>query len=265
MSHHSNGRVEESGKIAFVICPIGETESEIRKRSDQILNHIITPVVAERGYKAIRADQISEPGIITSQVINHLINDDLVIADLTGHNPNVFYELAIRHAIKKPVVQMIQKGESIPFDVSTSRTISIDHKDLDSVAEAKKELIKQIQAVEKDPAKVDSPISMAVDLQVLKRSQNPQLKIMADLRSMMNELNHAIFEINDKLDTMIIERNSHIARKPRFYPGISDETEYEMLRKLNTISKYFTELSDKASESKKRKSLHQKKSTTKKG
>jgi hypothetical protein len=77
--------------------------------------HIIHPVAKECGYLAIRADEISEPGIITSQVIQHLLDDHLVIADLTGHNANVFYELAIRHAIRKPVLQLIQKGEQIPL------------------------------------------------------------------------------------------------------------------------------------------------------
>jgi hypothetical protein len=189
----------ESCKTAFVICPIGEPQSEIRKRSDQILKHVIGPAVAEQGYKVIRADQISEPGIITTQVINHIINDDLVVADLTGHNPNVFYELAIRHAIKKPVVQIIQKDEKIPFDVSTTRTIPLDYRDLDSVDETKRELIKQIKAVERDPSKVDSPVSMAVDLNVLEKSQNPQLKVMADLKAMMNELNRGMSEVRDSL------------------------------------------------------------------
>lgn len=190
---------EESEKIAFVICPIGEPESETRKRSDQILKHVIEPPVSELGYKAIRADKISEPGIITSQIITHIMNDALVVADLTGHNPNVFYELAVRHSIKKPVVQLIQKGEKIPFDVSITRTIQIDHKDLDSVEEAKRELGKQIRAVEKDPTKVDSPISVAVDLQVLKQSDDPQRKALAELRSMMQNVATSIENIREIL------------------------------------------------------------------
>jgi hypothetical protein len=86
-------------KTCFVIAPIGEADSEDRKRSDQVVNFVITPAVAECGYKPIRADKISEQGIITSQVIEHIVNDPLVIADLTKQNANVFYELAIRHAI----------------------------------------------------------------------------------------------------------------------------------------------------------------------
>ncbi|MCE7699615.1 MAG: hypothetical protein K8E24_012670 [Methanobacterium paludis] len=112
-------------KTCFVIAPLGEPESEIRKRSDKILRHIITPVAEECGYKTVRADEISEPGIITSQIIQHIMDDELIIADLTGQNPNVFYELAIAHVIKKPLVQIIKKDEDIPFDIASTRTIPI--------------------------------------------------------------------------------------------------------------------------------------------
>jgi hypothetical protein len=58
--------------ICFVISPIGEEGTEIRRRADQVLKHIITPAAEECGYETIRADKISEPGMITSQVIQHL-------------------------------------------------------------------------------------------------------------------------------------------------------------------------------------------------
>jgi len=58
-----------TAKTCFVIAPIGEPDSETRKRSDQVLKHIISPAIKERGYAATRADEISEPGIITTQVI----------------------------------------------------------------------------------------------------------------------------------------------------------------------------------------------------
>ena len=138
-------------KKAFLICPISEEGSEIRKRSDQILNYIITPVANDCGYNVDRADKISKPGIVTTQIVTLIINADLVIADLTGKNPNVLYELALCHALKKPTVQIIEKDEQLPFDIAMCRTIQLNHKDLDSVENAKKEIAKQIKAVEKDP------------------------------------------------------------------------------------------------------------------
>jgi hypothetical protein len=65
--------------ICFVIAPIGKDATETRLRSDKVLKHIIGPVAEECGYEAIRADKISEPGMITTQVINHILNDAMVV------------------------------------------------------------------------------------------------------------------------------------------------------------------------------------------
>jgi len=132
---------EKSTQTCFVIAPIGKEGSDVRVRSDQVLKHIIKPAANDCGYETVRADQISEPGLITSQVIQHVVEDPLVIADLTGWNPNVFYELSLRHALKKPVVQIIHATETIPFDIAASRTIHVDHHDLDSAARAREEIV----------------------------------------------------------------------------------------------------------------------------
>ncbi len=179
---------QDKGKLCFVIAPIGDEGTAGRQRSDQVFNHIITPVAKECGYEPIRADKISEPGIITSQVIQHLLDDALVIADLTDRNANVFYELAIRHAVRKPVVLIIRAGERIPFDVAQSRTIQVDHTDLDSVDRCKKEICKQIRAVERDPGDVDTPLSVAIDIQHLRQSENPLAKSNAEIISLLQDI-----------------------------------------------------------------------------
>ena len=196
-------------KICFVIAPIGEEESEIRKRSDQVLKYIIEPAVNEYGYNPIRADQISEPGLITSQMIQHIIDSPLVIADLTGRNPNVFYELAIRHAIRKPLIQIIEKGEQIPFDVAGTRTISVNYRDLDSVANAKAEINRQIRAVTKDPSRVYSPISMALDLQNMRSSDNLEQRSLADIIEGVSEIQTGILNIQSDLASESVLQNKY--------------------------------------------------------
>lgn len=186
----------------FVIAPIGEPESETRKRSDQVLNHVVRPAVSECGYIAIRADEIDKPGIITSQVIQHVVNDDLVIADLTERNPNVFYELAIRHAISKPLVQIMKKGEQIPFDVAATRTIFVDHRDLDSVAEAKTKIVDQIRELEKGTSDVETPISVSLDLQLLRQSEKPEDRSLADLVAVISGLRGDLGKMETKIDSM---------------------------------------------------------------
>ena len=187
-----------NSKSCFVIAPIGKENSPERKRSDQVFKHIISPAALECGYEAIRADNLAKPGLITSQIIEHLIADQLVIADLTGHNPNVFYELAIRHVIKKPVVQIIQATESIPFDVASTRTIHFDHKDLDSAAKCKEEIVQQIKAVESNAEEVDTPISVAIDLKFLRQSDNPLEKSNAEIMALLQQLRLGIEQITQR-------------------------------------------------------------------
>lgn len=188
-------------KICFVISPIGDTDSETRKRSDQVLKHVVRPAVTSCGYAAIRADEIDKPGIITSQVIQHVVNDPLVIADLTERNPNVFYELAIRHALRKPLVQIIRKGDSIPFDVAGTRTISVDHKDLDSVESAKNEIVDQIKALEKDSSDIETPISVSLDLQLLRQSEKPEERSLADLVAAVVDLRASLSGLEARIGT----------------------------------------------------------------
>jgi hypothetical protein len=128
------GKPPEKGKKAwkttcFVIAPIGDEESEERKHSDMVLEALVRRALEGEGYDVLRSDQITTPGMISGQVVDHLLNAGLVIADLSFHNPNVFYELAIRHMIGKPTVHIIRNGEGIPFDLKDFRTITIDTED----------------------------------------------------------------------------------------------------------------------------------------
>jgi hypothetical protein len=164
------------------------------------LKHVIAPAAKECGYDALRADQISQPGMITSQVIQHLLDDPLVVADLTGRNPNVFYELAVRHAVGKPSVQIIQGGEPLPFDVAESRTIQFDHHDLDNVAKCRDDLVAQIRKVEQNPNDVDTPISVALDLKALRQSDNPLEKSSAEIITMLQEIRTKMGEIAERRD-----------------------------------------------------------------
>lgn len=93
-------------RSCFVISPIGADGSDIRQRADDLFEFILKPVLEPKGVDILRADHLTSPGSITGQVIERVMNSDLVIADLSGHNPNVFYELALRHAVQKPYIQL---------------------------------------------------------------------------------------------------------------------------------------------------------------
>lgn len=144
-------------KVCFIITPIGKEGTEVRKNADEVLEYIINPVCESFGYSVVRADKMSNSGLITKAIIEQIISSDLVIADLTGSNPNVFYELAIRHSYRKPAIQMIKGAMEIPFDIANMRTISYDTT-LSGADFAKKEIAAMMTAIENGEV-VHNPVS----------------------------------------------------------------------------------------------------------
>ena len=127
-------------KTCFVVSPIGETDSEIRSNADKLFKYIISPVCESCGFEPVRVDQINDSDSITQTIIDKLLSSELVIADISGHNPNVFFEMEYRKCTDKPIIHLKKKGETIPFDVNTVRTFEYDLTDLDNVEETKKRL-----------------------------------------------------------------------------------------------------------------------------
>ncbi len=194
---------EVKEKVCFIICPLDKEGSEIRKRSNDVRDFIIKPVVEKYGYKLIRPDEIATPGIIQIQIISHLLNSELVIADLSGHNANVFYELAIRHATRKPFIQLIQKGQSIPFDICTNRTIEINL-EIGDATRAKEQIEEQIKEIEKNPKKTfENPISISESYDIFSKSQDATQRGFATILAFLNKISSKI----DKMATPIFSYN----------------------------------------------------------
>ena len=147
----------------FYIAPIGDEGSEARKHSDLFLGSIVEPALEPFQLKVIRADSIDKPGTITRQIIEYIMRSRLVIADLSFHNPNVFYELALRHAVKLPIVQLIRTVDTVPFDVNQMRTIQIDTTDIYSLVPRidsyRAEVANQVRRALEPDHVVDTPIS----------------------------------------------------------------------------------------------------------
>ncbi len=146
-------RDRELMKRCFVISPIGNAGTDIRKNADQLYQHIIKPVCEKCGFAAQRIDEFNTPDSITQEILEALNDYDLVIADLTGHNPNVFFEIGYRTRSQKPIIHLKRKDEIIPFDVSTIHTFEYDLTDLDMVTATKDRLEQVIKNFKYDEAK----------------------------------------------------------------------------------------------------------------
>lgn len=110
-------------KICFIVTAIGESGTETRDRADEVFSYLIAPVCEELGYKPVRVDQVDAVDNINETIITYLKTAPMVVADMTGHNPNAFYELGFRQAKELPLVPIIQAGNGLPFDVISQRTV----------------------------------------------------------------------------------------------------------------------------------------------
>src|SRR2546425_1604261 len=109
----------EAKEICFIICPFGGWHDAYSKE-------IFYPAVEEAGLQARRADDIYGPSSIVGDIWQFVRRARVVLADLTGRNPNVLYELGLAHAVQRPVVMVTQSMDDIPFDIRALRVIEYD-------------------------------------------------------------------------------------------------------------------------------------------
>jgi hypothetical protein len=178
---------------AFVICQIGDEDSEVRARADEIFSFVVEPVVREFELTPTRSDRDPTPGQVTAQIIRSLTAASIVIADLTGRNPNVYYELGVAHSFGIPVVILVDAVDSLSFDTSQERVIELGEQERLGVAEAekaKRKLRESLQVVLDDGYVPSSLVSEAAGSRSLQdlAPDNPIATELAFVRSGVEQL-----------------------------------------------------------------------------
>lgn len=204
---------KEETKLCFVIGPIGDEHTPVRTNADWLLKGIVKPTLAAPpfDYSVKRADEFTEPGLITDQVVSATMDAALVVADLTGWNANAFYELAIRHMVGKPVIHMIRAGERLPFDVKDYRAIiySIDHPN--DVEQARRALAAQAKAIEAAGYEPRNSITRLRGLPKPPDSADPEEKLIAQLSARIERLDSRL----SLMDWTVIQIVAEISRAGR--------------------------------------------------
>lgn len=104
----------------FVVMQFGEPY-------DAVYTDVIMPVVEDAGLEAYRVDDVYRPGIILQDIIQGIVESELIIAEITPPNPNVFYELGYAHALDKPSILLADRQKELPFDIRSYRCIFYDN------------------------------------------------------------------------------------------------------------------------------------------
>jgi hypothetical protein len=111
---------EGANPRAFVVMQFGEPY-------DSLYSEVIKPVAETMGLEAYRADDVYKPGIILQDIIRGILEAEVVIAEITPVNANVFYELGYAHALDKPTILLAERRSELPFDIRSYRCIFYDN------------------------------------------------------------------------------------------------------------------------------------------
>ncbi|MBI1923455.1 hypothetical protein HYR99_04305 [Candidatus Poribacteria bacterium] len=113
-------RFDRARPQAFVIMQFGEPY-------DTLYTEVIKSVAEKMGLEVYRADSVYRPGIILQDIIGGIVESEVVIAEITPPNPNVFYELGYAHAKEKTTILLAERGRELPFDIHGYRCIFYDN------------------------------------------------------------------------------------------------------------------------------------------
>lgn len=193
-------------RTCFVLMPFA-------KKYRQVFEHGIKPVAQKAGFQCIRADHPVGPQNIVRDIIKSIFTADVIVADISEANPNVFYELGVAHSIPKKTTILIcdKQNSKLPFDLASYRTIFYDN-NIDGI---RKVLRKKLErAFKKFDESVIGPTNPVQDF--LPPEREPlvleRIKLQQQIETLKSKLNH----VSSSSDALLI---SDIQKAPHLWEG----------------------------------------------
>jgi hypothetical protein len=171
--------------ICFTIMPFGGW-------FDGYYNHIYKPAIEKSGFKPKRADDLSRPGTIINDIWQYTQNAKIILADLTGRNPNVFYELGLAHSLAKPAVLIAESIEDVPFDLRALRVIEYNKNAHDWGTVLGEKITTSITELSKSPLQSVLPAFLSVDRDAKTAKVTPHDKELIEIRQELGLLRREV-------------------------------------------------------------------------
>ena len=207
---------KEIKKLCFIITPIGDNESNIRRHIDGIIDQAIFPALNNK-FDISVAHRKYEIGSINDRIIKEIYEADLVIANLTDKNPNVMYELAIRYSFAKPAIVIAEKGTKLPFDVIDENTIFYVN-DPSGAAELKNHIVEYEKNIDYEKKnygpvyKVINKIPLYKDIESGEKVSTEQsLEYIIDRLKYLESSINSLSKLQDKSISLANEENKKYA------------------------------------------------------
>jgi nucleoside 2-deoxyribosyltransferase len=113
---------------------------------DTFYREVIQNQAETAGYKVVRMDEQAGPGVIFQDIQREIEQAEIVIAEITPANPNVFYELGYAHALGKPTILLARREAKLPFDIQSFRVVFYNDT-IGGKAEVERNLKKHLEAI----------------------------------------------------------------------------------------------------------------------
>lgn len=146
ISTGDSSKVRTHLDTCFVMMPFGHW-------FDSYYKDLFIPAIKDAGMEPSRADELFSTGTVIEQIWEQIQKSKILLADLTGKNANVFYELGLAHAVRKPVVFLTAKLEDVPFDLRHLRVIVYDVNNPFWGEKLKADLTTQLKNAKNEPGK----------------------------------------------------------------------------------------------------------------
>lgn len=172
----------------FFITPIGDDSSPERRRADWIFNLVIEPACKAHDLLPERADKMSASAMIGTNIFRAIKEAPVCVADLTGLNPNVLYEMGVRHTLSRPIVHIAQTGTRLPFDTAAHLTHFYDLDIHGSVTGLASAVEAQLGQMLQPNYEVSNPFTQALGAIELRDSQDPMGRMIADVDERLRTL-----------------------------------------------------------------------------